>query len=112
MEIIVRKGFQAHYNSALDKVIHTRQEYDREMKSRGFVTFEKGQQLAESAKVTKTWTPSKDLTDKLRYIKNRCDSKGNIKHPNDLAPLYKESKIATKLPDWCPKHYTEGGYAV
>ena len=106
MEIIIRR--YEHYNSALGKYINSKKEYDYEMKSRGFVPYEKGCQMAESKEKESKWIPSKDLRDKINYIKNKCDDKGNIRHPAELVSLYKQSGISFN-PKFVPKE-KEGGF--
>lgn len=103
MEIIVKKW--EHHNRALGKYISSKKQYYEELKKGGFVSYEEGQRLAESKERIKKWTPSKDLIDKINYLKLKADSKGNIRHPEDLRNFYTGMK--TELPDWLPKHYKE-----
>lgn len=105
MEIIVKK--YEHYNRALGKYIKSKRHYYTELDKGGYIPYEKAQQIAES-KRNKEWKPSKELVQKLNYIKTcKCDKKGNIKHPKDLVGLYQKSGMKMNVPDWCPSHYKE-----
>lgn len=110
MNIIVKN--YSHYNRALGKYIRTKQEYDYEMKSRGFVSFEEGQRLAESKNKEKKWVPSEKCIGVVSAITQMGDKKGNIvlgNHPR-LVKAMEQGGVKFTLPDWCPKHYREGGF--
>jgi hypothetical protein len=106
--IIIRR--YEHYNRALGKYISCRKQYDEEMKKGGFVSYEKGCELAEKAKEN-LHKDYKELSPKaLGIIKSArlmSDSKGNIKPSDKLIDGMKEVGVRFDVPDWLPKHYKE-----
>jgi hypothetical protein len=106
MEIIVKR--YEHYNSALGKYIRTKQEYDYEMKTRGFISQEQGNRLAESKKKEMTWVPSKDVVNMLREIKTQKDKDGNFKPSTRMQEGMKKLGMG-KEPKFMPKGL-EGGF--
>ena len=107
MEIIVKRW--EHYNRELGKYISTKKQYFDELKKRGLVTFEEGCQLAEAKQKESKWIPSKDCTNMMREVLDKKDK--NIvlgQHPR-LVEGMKKLGVKFELPDWLPKHYSEGG---
>ena len=84
MTYIITKKYE-HYNRSLGKYITSKKHYESEMAKGGFVSYEKGQQMAESARA-KNHKDYKGLSNKtmkfLNEVKQMADKKGNIK-PSD-----------------------------
>jgi len=110
MEIIIKN--YNHYNRALGKYIGSKREYDYEMKSRGFIPYEKGRQLAESKEKVSQWIPSKDCVEMVKATLTMKDSKGNFKPTSQMLNKMKEKKISLEMPKHLPKEFkTEGGFS-
>lgn len=109
MEIIVKR--YEHYNRSFGKYIRNKQEYDYEMKSRGFVPYEKGCQLAESKEKVMKWVPSKDCVDMVKATLTMGDSKGNFKPTSQMLDAMKQKGISFNLPKNMPKEINpQGGF--
>lgn len=113
MPNIIVKNY-THFNRALGKFIRNKSEYDYEMKSRGFVPYEEGCQLADNKNKEKQWKPSDKVINMIKNTKDLADKKGNIvlgQHPK-LVDAMKKQGISFEMPDWLPKHYQEKGGLV
>jgi hypothetical protein len=97
----------------MGKYISTKKQYFDEMKRGGFIPSEEANSLAETHNREKEYKPSEKCINMIKNAKELTDKKGNItlgKHPR-LVKAMEDSGMRFKLPDWCPQHYKEGGYA-
>ena len=104
---VIIKNYQ-HYNRALGMHISNKKQYDYEMKSRGFVSLEEGNRLAERHQEQKKWTPSDECIDVIKAIKSASDKKGNIvlgQHPK-IVQVMKEKGMSFDMSK-LPEHYKE-----
>jgi len=73
----------SHYNRALGMKIESKAHYEYVMKQRGYVSQERGDELARIARDKKNTAPKAEFSDKARAIiqaaKARADKKGNVK---------------------------------
>ena len=104
--IIIKK--YEHFNRALGIPIRNKRHYDYEMKSRGFVSFEEGQCMAEKHQEQKKWNPSTECIEVIKAIKDKADKKGNIvlaRHPKIVEAMQKKGmsfdnkKLPKNLPN-------------
>lgn len=106
---IIIKNYQ-HFNRALNKHITSRKHYEEEMAKGGFVSYEKGCELAEKARASQ-YKPYDKLSDKatelIKSASNMKDRKGKIEAGNRLIEGMKAVGVNFNVPDWCPKHYRE-----
>lgn len=111
MEIIVRKW--EHYNRSMGKYIGSKKQYTEEMKRGGFVPYDEGCNLADRAaeKLHKPYILSPKAESLIKSARLMTDRKGKLNVGNRLIEGMKEVGVRLELPDWCPKHYKEGGYA-
>jgi hypothetical protein len=109
MPNIIVKNYE-HYNRSLGKYISSKKQYDEEMKKGGFVSFEKGCEIAERAR-EKLHKDYKELSPKateiIKFAQLISDKKGNIKPSDKLIDGIKEVGMRFDIPDWLPKHYKE-----
>lgn len=108
--IIVRN--YEHMNHALGKYITSKRHYENEMAKGGFVPFEQGQKMAEAHKKRKEYKPSAKCVEVVKTLLNKKSKDGKItltQHPR-LMKAMKDGGMKFELPDWCPKHYREGGF--
>lgn len=106
MEIIVKN--YCHYNRALGKYISSKRDYVESMKRGGFVSFEKGQQLAEQSHENKRRAYnglSPKATEIIKSASNIKDSKGRIKPSDRLIDGMKEVGVNFYNSN-LPKHYS------
>jgi len=108
--IIVRH--YEHWNSAMGIYIKSKKHYINEVSKRGFIPMEKAAEIAEKAKnkSMELGEPSKKAMEIIRSAKNSADRNGNIKPGNRLIDGMKEVGVKFTVPNWCPKHYKEGGF--
>jgi len=104
--IIVKE--YSHWNRALGKYISSKKQYDEEMKKGGFVSFDKGCELADRARenLHKDYKELSPLA--LGIIKSArlmSDKKGNIKPSDKLIDGMKKVGLRFDIPDWLPSHY-------
>ena len=80
MEFIIKK--YEHYNRSLGKHIRSKAHYENELAKGGFVPYEKGCQIAETAK-RRNYKPynsiSKEAETLMREAKMSSDKKGKLK---------------------------------
>ena len=108
MHIIVKN--YSHMNHALGKYIKNKSEYDYAMKSGGFVSSEKGHQLAESKRKSmedKKYTPSKECVAMMNTVLGRKDKRIRLSEHPRLVDGMKKLGVKFDIPDWCPTHYKE-----
>ena len=109
MEIIVKR--YEHYNRALGKYIHSKKQYKEEMKRGGFVSFEKGKEIAEKArtKMRKSYGKLSDKSmDIIRSAKQMKDHKGRIRPGGRMIDAMKEVGV-NFYDNNIPKAYREWG---
>lgn len=68
------KRFKPHYNSALGKMIHTKDDYLKEMKKGGYVPYD---DVKDSEPKRKEYKPSQWSMEMQKQIRLDTDSKGN-----------------------------------
>ena len=80
MPNIIIKNYE-HFNRAMGKQITSRAHYEKEMLAGGFVSFEKGEQLAAKKKSEQQGYNglSPEKMKFLHQVKDMADKKGNIK---------------------------------
>jgi hypothetical protein len=96
----------------MGKYIHSKKEYEYEMKKGGYVPYEEGCRAADSVKKTKEYIPSEKGVSVVKAILEHGDKKGNIvlgQHPR-LVKAMEESGVKFNTPDWCPSVYKEGSF--
>jgi len=87
-----RKGFFPHYNSAMGKYIHTKEDYRNEMKKGGYVPYDP---KVEPKK--KPYKVSDDTRSLVKAIKRQSDSKGNFNPSGSLkGELRRRGALKTK----------------
>lgn len=114
MPNIIIKNYE-HFNRALDKYITSRSHYEKEMVKGGFVSFEKGEQMA-----TKNRTERQKYDglspEKMKFlyrVKDMADKKGNIKISEGFVKGLQEHKVLPKDLNYynkLPKAYDKGGF--
>lgn len=107
MEIIVRK-FSSHYNKALGKEIHTKRQYNEEMKRQGMVSQEKGDDIAKRAR-EKSHRDYKVDKETARFIAEVKDSgvDGKVKLGSRALDFMEKKGVSFKRPKERPM---EGGF--
>jgi hypothetical protein len=100
-----------HFNRSMGKWISSKKQYDEEMKKGGYVAYEKGEQLAEEARVRNKKHYDK-LSEKtmrfLNQVKDTADKKGNIPVTDRFIKGLRENGVNVGLGDRLPKHYRGG----
>ena len=116
MQIIVKQSYN-HYNSSLGMQIKNKDHYDRVCKERGYVSYEKCQELADKGRLAKQkpYKISKESEQIIREAKLKSDKKGNVKlSDRQIDVLVKSKAIGKKIPDYMklPSAYqSKGGFA-
>lgn len=111
MPNIIVKNYE-HFNRALGKYITSKAQYEREMVKGGFVSFEKGEQMAAKNRTERQKYDglSPDKMKFLHQVKDMADKKGNIKISDRFVEGLKEHKVIGRDLSSLPKHYREGGF--
>jgi len=103
-----------HYNRALGMHIESKAHYDYVMKRRGFVSQEKGDELARRERERRENPPKAVLSEKARNIiqaaKLRADKKGNVKLGDRTIDAMKELGVAINHPRMPKDLYSKGGF--
>lgn len=111
VNVIVKK--YEHFNHALNKYIGSKRQYDYEMKSRGFVSQEEGNRLAEQCPLNrrKPYVISKKALDIIKAAKSSADRKGRVRLGDRTIEAMKEIGAVKKWDlDRLPKNYLKGGF--
>jgi len=108
---IIIKNYE-HFNRALDKYITSKAHYEKEMVKGGFVSFEKGEQLAAKNKSERQGYDglSSEKMKFLHQVKDMADRKGNIRISDRFVEGLKKHKVIGRDLSQLPKHYREGGF--
>lgn len=119
MPAIIIKNYE-HFNKALPnwdtphgRYIKNKDQYDREMKEGGFVSYEQMKQKTElNAKRDNKFEPSKKALGLVRYAIDHADKNGNVKlSGNAIKALHEMKAIKPKIPNYMklPSVYKKTG---
>lgn len=89
-----RKSFHPHYNRAIGKYIHTREDYMKEMKDKNYVPYDPTVEPK-----AKPYSPSPWAHSMANQIKNDTDSRGNYKPSGSFLNELEKAGGLKKAPD-------------
>lgn len=99
MDIIIKKGFERHWNRAFDKKpiwIDSKKQYDYEMKKRGMIPYDPDRQEAPKRKAYKVSEETREIA---KAIKEQSDKKGNLNPSGKLMGELIKRKVVMKNSD-------------
>jgi len=110
--IIIKKSnnsFHPHFNRALGKRYHTKEDYFKDMKDGGFIPQKEADAIAEQRNKDnrKEYKASPELRQFINGVKNSADSEGNVKLSDRQIDFMKEKGVSLEAPKALP---TEGGF--
>ena len=103
-----------HYNRALGCKIESKKHYEYEMKRRGMVSKEVGDELARQREERRANVPKAELSDKAREIiqvaKRHSDKKGRVKFDDNTIEAMKELGVGIGHPRAPKPNTVDGGF--
>lgn len=120
MAYIIIKNYE-HFNKALPnwnspkgRYISSKAHYEKVLSAEGFISKDKADVIAENVRNKRNQDKYDKLSPQAMELLQSVnkDKKGRIHLSGKQIDGLQKLGATLKIPDWCPRHYKEGGYAT